>query len=68
MRCALLWSIFSCLGVQLASKVCFGVPVVSLLGYQLAKLLGEKNKDTNVLSFQEHVTELNYFRNVWKED
>lgn len=49
---ALLWLTCSCLGMQLASKACLGVPVVYLLGYQLAKLLlGKKNKDTNLLIF-----------------
>lgn len=42
-RGALSWSVLACLRMQRASEVCLGVPVVYLLGGQLAKfLLGGK--------------------------
>lgn len=41
-RGALLGSVVSCLGLQLASEVPLGVPVA----YQLGKLLGKKKKKT----------------------
>lgn len=44
-RGALSWLVLACLGMQRASEVCLGIPVVYLLGGQLAKfLLGKKKK------------------------
>lgn len=51
-RGALSLSVLACLGTQCASEAGLGVPVVFLLGGQLANfLLGEKNNDTNLLIF-----------------